>query len=92
MENDMNWLKASGSKGNQYDDASSAASRKGPRGPLSEEEKKASSMADALNWLRSNETDVDVAMDEASVSSFAAGPQRAKDMENAMNWLKASRP
>ncbi len=71
MQNAMKWLKASGSKGTGFDDAS-VASGKGPRGPLSDEEQRAKSMADALNFLRSNEPGAEVTMDETS--SFTAGP------------------
>jgi hypothetical protein len=82
-QNAMNWLQASGSKPAGFDDLS-VASRKGPRGPLSAEEQKASAMADALNRLRDGTTDV-AGMDDLKSYSNVPGMSFARGAGQAGN-------
>jgi hypothetical protein len=59
--------------------------------PLTPEEARANDMANALRWLHSNETSVDVTMDDTAEPSFASGPdQRVKDAPNGIDWFQAS--
>jgi hypothetical protein len=47
--------------------------------PLTPEEARTNDMANALEWLRSHETCVDVTMDSTAVPSFASGPDQKVD-------------
>jgi len=95
----LDWMRDKTAAQMALDDPSVSTYGNKPRGPMTEEEKKAAAMGDALNWLRSSEAGVDGLDDPDALAKMLAAEadgfgaplsseaQRAQDMSNALNWL-----
>merc|ERR1712194_177757 len=98
MDDALNWIRGAHTG---VDDDPAFSEFKGiaaflPKKEGQSEEDRAAEMADALDWIRSN--DVDVNADESAISGFdrfgqqpsvvRSAKAREKDMDDALNWIR----
>merc|ERR1711966_130984 len=93
----LDWMRDQNAAAIAYDDPSVASFGKpGGGGPMTDEEKKAAAMSDALNWLREQDEGTDGLDDPDALAKMlskeadgfgaplSSEAQRAQDMSNAL--------